>query len=317
MKHDLFLARDMSVLVTGGGGFIGRFLVAELVKRGYHVVVVDRTPSPFKETPKISYYLADITASLAVNKIMAKHRPSMVIHLAAMLADACELDPLAATRVNIESTHNLIELSITHGVERFVFMSSASVYHPDTPEPVREEDAGRPISYYGVTKYAGELIGMWYARRGLVDFRALRPTVVFGPGRFGGPSAEYSSLVLERALQGKKVIVKNPEDRVNYIYVRDTVDALVRLAEAERAPSRIYNADGFVSKVIDFVLLVKRHIPSLEYEVTPQQTVRYPAVVDGTRIRSELGWTPRYLYEKAIEDYVETVRKGEELFSIY
>lgn len=307
----------MNVLVTGGGGFIGRFLVAELVKRGYHVAVIDRTPSPFKENPRISYYIADIAAPLAVNRVMAKHRPSVVMHLAAMLADACEQDPLTATKVNVESTHNLIELSITHGVERFVFMSSASVYHPDTPEPVKEEDAGKPVTYYGVTKYAGELIGMWYARRGLIDFRALRPTVVFGPGRFRGPSAEYSSLVLERALRGEKVVVRNPEDRVNYIYVRDTVGALVRLAEAERAPSRVYNAGGFVSKVIDFVLLVKRYAPSLEYEVVPQQAVRYPAVVDDSRIRSELGWAPRYIYERAVEDYVETVRRGEELFSIY
>lgn len=307
----------MDVLVTGGGGFIGRFLVAELVKRGYHVTVIDRLPSPFKETSRISYYVADIAAPLAVNKIMIKHKPSTVIHLAAMLADACEQDPLAATRVNIEATHNLVELSIAHGAERFVFMSSASVYHPDTPEPVKEEDAGKPVSYYGVTKYAGELIGMWYARRGLIDFRALRPTVVFGPGRFRGPSAEYSSLIIEKALQGEKVVVKNPEDRVNYIYVRDTVDALVRLAEAERAPSRVYNAGGFVSRVMDFVMLVKKYVPSLEYEVLPQQAVRYPAVVDDTRIRTELGWAPRYLYEKAIEDYVETARRGEELFSVY
>ncbi|MEM4676004.1 MAG: NAD(P)-dependent oxidoreductase [Nitrososphaerota archaeon] len=304
------------MLITGGGGFIGRFLVERLVESEYSTVVVDRIPSPFVEHQRIKYYVGDITDVIAMNKIFSRHKPSAVIHLAALLADTCENDPVQATRVNIEATQNLIELSITHGVSRFIFMSSASVYHPETPEPVKEEDAGKPVSYYGITKYAGELIGLWYARKGLIDFRALRPTVVFGPGRFRGPSAEYSSLILERGIRGEKVVIKNPEDRVNYMYVRDTVEAIVALLEAERAPSMVYNAGGFVSKVIEFVHMVKKYIPNLEYEVKPAPTVKYPAVIDDTRARIELGWKPKYLYEQAIEDYIETYKKGSHLFKL-
>ncbi|MEM1638560.1 MAG: NAD(P)-dependent oxidoreductase [Desulfurococcaceae archaeon] len=306
----------MKILVTGGGGFIGRFLVGKLVEKGYNVTVVDRGPLPFKEHPRITYYIADVSDIVSMNKIIMKHKPVAIMHLAALLADACENDPVLATRVNIDATQYLLELSITHGVEKFIYMSSASVYHPDTPEPVREEDAGKPVSYYGVTKYAGELIGLWYARKGLIDFRALRPTVVFGPGRFRGPSAEYSSLILEKGLRGEKIIVKNPEDKVNYIYVRDTVDALVSLLEAEKAPSRIYNAGGFVSKVIEFVELVRKYIPSLNYEVQPAPAVRYPAVIDDSRARRELGWSPKYIYDRAIEDYIETYKKGCDLFRL-
>jgi len=306
----------MSVLVTGGGGFIGRFLVEGLIDKGYSVVSIDKGLSPFRDHPKLTYYVADVSDVIAINKIFARHKPVAVIHLAALLADACEIDPVLAMRVNIDSTQYLLELSITHGVEKFIFMSSAAVYHPDTPEPVREEDAGKPVSYYGVTKYTGELIGLWYARKGLIDFRALRPTVVFGPGRFRGPSAEYSSLILEKGLKGEKIIVRNPEDRVNYLYVRDTVNALIALLEAEKAPSRVYNAGGFVSKVIDFVELVKKYIPTLDYEVQPAPAVRYPAIVDDSRARRELGWSPKYVYDKAIEDYIETYRKGSALFRL-
>ncbi|MEM0034743.1 MAG: NAD(P)-dependent oxidoreductase [Desulfurococcus sp.] len=307
----------MRILVTGGGGFIGRFLVSDLVKKGYDVIVVDRGPSPFIEHQRIKYHVGDVTNVIQMNNIMAKYKPEVVIHLAALLADTCEVEPLQATKVNIEATQNLIELSITHGIKRFVFMSSASVYHPDTPEPVREEDAGKPVSYYGVTKYAGELIGSWYYRKGLIDFRALRPTVVFGPGRFRGPSAEYSSMIIERALNNEKVIVKNPNDKVNYIYVRDAVSALILLAEAEKVKYRAYNAAGFVSRVIEFVEMVKKYIPALQYEVQQLEAVRYAAVIDDSKIREELGWRPQYTYEKAIEDYIETVRKGEELFRVY
>uniref|UniRef100_A0A7C2ZPK5 NAD(P)-dependent oxidoreductase n=1 Tax=Ignisphaera aggregans TaxID=334771 RepID=A0A7C2ZPK5_9CREN len=308
----------VNVAVTGGGGFIGRFLVGRLVEKGYTVLSLDLSPSPFKPNPRIIHHRVDITHTLALNKLLAKYKPEAVVHLAALLADACEQDPVRAFKVNLEATQNLIELSITHGVNRFVFISSAGVYNPNTPEPVIEEYGGRPVlSYYGVTKYVGELIGLWYASKGLIDFRALRPTVVFGPGRFRGPSAEYSSLIIEKALKGEKVVIKNPDDRVNYIYVKDTAEALLTLLEAPQAPSRVYNAAGFVCKVIEFVELVKKFIPTLQYEIVPQPAVRYPAVVDDSKIRNELGWSPKYLYEKAIEDYIETATKGHPLFDIY
>lgn len=305
-----------TVLVTGAGGFIGRFFVGDLVEKGYRVIGVDISPSPFYENPRITYYTADVSDYVKLNKIFAKHKPDAIVHLAAMLADSCENDPVNATRVNIVATQNLIELAITHGIERFVFISSAAVYHPDTPEPVKEEDAGEPVSFYGVTKYTGELIGLWYYRKGLIDFRALRPTVVFGPGRFRGPSAEYSSMVVERALRGEKVIVRNPDDRVNYIYVRDVSSALIKLLEADKVSHRSYNAGGFVSKVLDFVEMVKKYL-KFEYSIEPGPSVRYPAVVDDSRLKSELGWKPEYLYERAIEDYIETARKGSKLFSVY
>jgi len=238
-----------------------------------------------------------------------------VFHLAALLADTCE-DPVMATNVNIVATQALLELSTHYGVDRFIYVSSISVYPPDAPEPVREEYAGRPRYFYGITKYAGELIGLWYPEKGYINFRAQRPTVVFGPGRYKGPSAEYSSRIIEGALKGETIVIRDLEAPVNYIYVRDVVEALIRLLEVEKASSRVYNAGGLVSKILDFALLVKKYIPNLRYEIRPSPIFRYPAVIDITRARSELGWTPKYLYERAIEDYLETYEMGSRIFKI-
>jgi len=307
----------VNVVVTGGRGFIGRFVVEKLVEKGYTVIATGLGSSPFREHPKVIYRVVDVTDVFAMNRLLAEYKPEAIIHLAALLADVCEVDPVKCYKVNLEATQNLIELSIAHKVEKFVFMSSSAVYNPETPEPVREEDAGKPILYYGITKYVGELIGLWYTRKGLIDFRALRPTVVFGPGRYRGFSAQYSSTIIENALRGEKIVVKNLDMKVNYVYVKDVAEAVVLLLEAPKAPSRIYNVGGFVCSIGEFIDIVRKYIPSIQVEIVPGQYVRFPAVVDTSRIRNELGWKPVYLYEKAVEDYIELIKKGNPLFDIY
>lgn len=307
----------VNVVVTGGRGFIGRFIVEKLVEKGYTVVATGLGLSPFKEHPRIVYRAVDVTDVLAMNRLLAEYKPEAVIHAAALLADVCEENPVKCFNVNVAATQSLLELSIAHKVQRVVFLSSVAVYGTDVPEPVKEEYAGKPNLYYGVTKYASELIGLWYARKGLIDFRAVRPTIVFGPGRFRGPSARYSSDIVEAALRGEKVVVRDPGMRVNYVYVRDVAEAVVAVLEAEKAPSRIYNVPGFTCTVAEFVELVKKFFPEMKVEIEPGQYVRYPAVYDYTKIRSEIGWSPKYLYEKSIEDYIETVRRGSPVFEIY
>jgi len=306
----------MRCLVTGAGGFIGKFLVTDLIRRGDQVIAVGRSPSPFRQHPALNYVRADVSDFLEMNDVFLEYKPEIVFHLASLIADECEADPSAALSVNVKGTQGLMHLASAHGVKRFVFMSSQSVYDPDAREPVSEEQAGHPLLLYGITKYYGEMIGLWYARKGLLDFRALRPSVVFGPTRYKGPSAEFSSLIIERALRGEKVVVKNPDDRVNYLYVRDAVEAAVKLAFAERAPSRVYNAGGFTTTVMGFIQEVKRFVPSLEYEITRSETVRYPSVIDNSRAQTELGWSPRYGLKESIGDYIATLKKGEELFSV-
>lgn len=302
--------------MTGASGFIGKFLVEELIERGYTVIAISRGSSPFRDHPRLKYYQADITDYGVVNKVLIEYRPEAVIHLAALLADVCEADPDACFKINLEATYNLIKYSVSAKVRKFIFTSSSAVYNPNVPEPVKEEYAGTATLLYGVIKYACELIGLWYDRKGLIDFRALRPTVVFGPGRFRGPSAEYSSHIIEKALKDELVVVKSPDMKANYVYIRDVVNAYISLLEAEKVQSKVYNIGGFTCRVIDFVNMVKKYIPSLKYEISPIPAVRYPAEVDISRAKIELGWTPKYLYDRAIEDYIKTVRCGSRLFKL-
>lgn len=118
-------------------------------------------------------------------------------------------------------------------------------------------------------------------------------------------------------MRGEKIVVKNLDMKVNYVYVKDVAEAVVLLLEAPKAPSRIYNVGGFVCSIGEFIDIVRKYIPSIQVEIVPGQYVRFPAVVDTSRIRNELGWKPVYLYEKAVEDYIELIKKGNPLFDIY
>ncbi|BBD73264.1 UDP-glucose 4-epimerase-like protein [Sulfodiicoccus acidiphilus] len=300
-------------LVTGASGFMGKFLVERLANAG-EVIATGRSSSPFKRGVK--YVKLDVSDREEVDRVFSEYRPDVVFHMAALMADACESNPTEAFRVNVRGTENLLEASSKYGAKRFVFASSISVYGLDVPRPVREEHAGKPSLLYGVTKYYGEMVGLWYDRKGLLEFRAVRPSVVFGPGRVRGPSSQYSSAIVDAALRGEKVVIRNPDDRVNYIYVRDAVEVTARLGEIASAPSKVYNAGGFSCTVMEFVEAVREIVPGTQYVISPSPSVKYVTEIDNTLAERELGWRPRFDLRKSIEDYVNTVKRGSDVFTL-
>jgi len=302
-------------LVTGANGFMGKYLVERLLQDGKSVLATGRSESPFFNVPNLTYVHMDVSKVDEVNEVFRKYKPEVVFHLAAVIADVCESDPDQAFRVNVRGTENLLQASQRQG-SRFVFISSISVYSNDEPQPVREEQGGKPCLLYGITKYYGELVGLWYWRRMGLDFRAVRPGVIFGAGRTRGPSSRYSSAIIDAAIRGEEYVITNPESRVNYIYVRDAVEVTSRLGEVKETPSRVYNAGGFSTTVKEFAEVVRELFPSFVYRVSPSPTVSYVSEVDNSRAEKELDWRPKFDLRGSIKDYARTAKEGSKIFRL-
>jgi UDP-glucuronate 4-epimerase len=185
----------MTILLTGGAGFIGSHLAERLLGQGHGLVLLDELNdfySPeikqlnlaeIKTRGDYEFAEVDICDLPGLTELFKKHRPDVVIHLAARAGVRPSLEqPLLYEKVNVRGTLHLLELARQFAVRRFVFASSSSVYGTTSQTPFTEDEANpNPISPYGVTKLAGEKLCYCYARLYAIPTVCLRFFTVYGP----------------------------------------------------------------------------------------------------------------------------------------
>ncbi len=300
------------VLVTGGAGFIGSYLVPRLLGRGWEVVVFDLAARP--ETlagvmDRITYVRGDLGSGPDIYRAMMTHRPTGVFHLGALLAGPCEDNPVLGFKVNFQSTEALLDASVSLGVERFFMISSISVFGRDVTEPVADGAVKNPETVYGQTKLASEHLMKWYARKHGLDTRGLRFTWVYGPGRVNGITALWSSAILDAMARGEELTVPNPDEKGDWLYVKDAVSAILTLWDAPRAEQRIYNIAGGVHSIREVVEVARKWRPEAPVTLVDGGANQspYPAAYDDAAARQELGWAPGYSLEQAVGEHIAVV----------
>lgn len=302
----------MKVLVTGGAGFIGSYLVPRLVEEGMEVIVLDLSAEPAALAPvmdRITYIRGDLGSPADLYRVMLSHRPEGVFHLGAILAGPCEENPVLGFRVNFLSTQTLLDASLALKVRRFFMVSSISVFGRDVTEPVSDLAVKNPETIYGQTKLASEHLMLWYARKHGLDTRSLRFTWVFGPGRTTGITALYSSLILDAIARGESLAIPNPDERGDWLYIQDAVKAILTLWEAKEPGQRIYNVAGGVHSIREVVGIARKIRPDAKVtlQVGGQSLSPYPAAYDDTPARKEIGWEPGYTIEAAVREHIDIV----------
>jgi UDP-glucuronate 4-epimerase len=183
------------ILVTGAAGFIGSHLCERLLEQDFTVVGVDnfdpfydpeikkKNLRHFKSNPAFYFHEATITDISMLEKIFSQHEFSHIVHLAAKAGVRPSIEqPIAYKTTNIDGTLNLLEMARLHGINRFIFASSSSVYGNNKKTPFSETDpVDNPISPYAATKKAGELLCYTYHHLYQIHISALRFFTVYGP----------------------------------------------------------------------------------------------------------------------------------------
>lgn len=150
----------MSIMITGGAGYIGSHMMWALLDRGETPVIVDRLSSGFKWTipPEVPFYQLDIADRDAVAKIIKEHKIDAIVHFAGSISVPESIaNPLSYYKNNTLNSHGLIQTALECGVEAIVFSSTAAVYGtPTSSKPVNEDIALRPQSPYGHSKLMTE-----------------------------------------------------------------------------------------------------------------------------------------------------------------
>ena len=311
----------MAILITGGAGYIGRFLANELVQQGHEVVAVDRQDPPSGLAPElpaaVAFQTADVTDHAAMLSLARSRSFSAIIHLAGLVTMACEQSPDAAMRVNLGGTANLLEAARLAGVPTFVFASTISVYGPNVEQPMVEGlTPAEPLTWYGQTKLMAEQLGLYYQRRWGLDFRAARLAAIVGPSRVAvGSATMYTSLILERAALGQPYEIDvDPEAGTPVLYARDAARGLAALATAPSAPRRIYHFATGLATVQELLDVARSRVPDaqLTFNTDPQlgPVSKISAKWDLSIAAAEedLGWRPAFTIESMADDLMASAR---------
>lgn len=185
----------MTILVTGGAGFIGSHLVERLLSQDKRVVVIDNFNDFYKpaykkenisaviQNPELRLYETDIRDRRACQEIFERHEIEKVVHLAAQAGVRPSIEnPLLYEDINCRGTLNMLDLSRSYGIKQFIFGSSSSVYGNNKKVPFSEDDpVNEPISPYAATKRAGELYCYNYHHLYKMAVSCLRFFTVYGP----------------------------------------------------------------------------------------------------------------------------------------
>ena len=306
----------MTVLVTGGGGYIGSHMVLALRDRGESVVVLDNLSTGFDWAlpPDVPLVRGDMGDSELVAATIREHGVEAIAHFAAkIVVPESVSDPLGYYLNNTARSRNLLEAAVRGGVRRFIFSSTAAVYGETSSEPVGEDTPKAPMSPYGRSKLMTEWMLEDAARAHDLAYVALRYFNVAGAdpaGRSGQstPAATHLIKVAAQTALGQRERLEvfgtdypTPDGSClrDYIHVSDLADAhLVALDHLRRRGDSLtlncgYGRGYSVLEVID----VMKRVSGVDFPVrlSPRRAGDPAAIVArADRIRAELGWTPRH-----------------------
>jgi UDP-glucuronate 4-epimerase len=316
----------MRVLVTGAAGFIGSHLSERLVARGDEVVGLDNFdpfyPRAVKERnvagllagPRFALVEGDLRQPADLERVFGRARPDAVVHLAALAGVQPSLaDPARYADVNVLGTVRVTEAARAHGVRRFVFASSSSVYGRDSQPPFKESDPClQPVSPYASTKRAGEL-GLFTAHHlyGL-DVTCLRFFTVYGPRQRPDLAIhKFARLILA----GKPItLFGDGNTSRDYTWIDDIIDGVVASIDEQGrgAPQfRIYNLGGSrtttLKRLVELISGALGKEPIIEWKPEQPGDMKHTHA-DVSFVVKAIGYAPRVPIEEGIARFAAWVK---------
>ncbi len=301
---------DMSVLVTGGAGYIGSVTTESLITAGHRVVVYDNLEQGHREAvhPDAVFVKADLADRKMLDSVFEECSIEAVMHFAARsIVPLSMKEPLRFVGDNLSNAINLLETMAAHGVKRFILSSTANVYGDPERIPIREEDRLAPSSPYGESKLMIERMLHWCEVRYGLRYASLRYFNAAGASQAYGedhnPETHLIPLVLKVALGEKEHLDIYGDDYHtrdgtclrDYVHVEDLAQAHILALQALDECSRIYNVGSGKGFTVREVLATAREVTGcpIAERIAPRRPGD-PAmlVASSDRIAQELGWEP-------------------------
>ncbi|MDG4880384.1 NAD-dependent epimerase/dehydratase family protein [Mesorhizobium sp. WSM4884] len=304
----------MRVLITGARGFVGPYVFDALRGVcGSDIAVIatskDGGPHPvFRQVEAL-----DVTDKVAVQDAIVRHRPTHIVHLAAVAAlGAARADPENTWRIHVQGALNVAHAILEKAPECWLLHVGSGLVYGESAKaglPLDESALLAPVDDYAVTKAAADLALGALSRRGLKCIR-LRPFNHTGPGQteaFAVPAFAMQIARIEAGLAPPVIRVGNLDAERDFLDARDVANAYARvvLSSSDLAPNTIFNIASGISwrmgNILERLLAQSSVKIATEQDLLRLRPSDLPRIVgDGTRAREQLGWAPIHRFEATL-----------------
>jgi UDP-glucose 4-epimerase len=304
----------MNVLVTGGAGFIGSNIADAYIAAGHSVIIVDNLSSGAIENvnSKAKFYKLDIQ-SPDIETIFKDQKIQVINHHAAQMdVRRSVADPRYDASVNILGMLNTLELGVRYGVKKVIFASTGgAIYGEQDYFPADEQHPLRPLSPYGITKLATEKYLFYYQAVHAIQHVILRYANVYGPRQNPHGEAGVVAIFAGKMLDDQQPIINGDGKQTrDYVYVDDVVQANIRALSY--ASSDTFNiGTGLENDVNTVYTIIKKYTASQHAEKHGPAKIgeQLRSVIDHTKAKKILGWSPTVSLEEGLRRTVDFFRE--------
>jgi UDP-glucose 4-epimerase len=297
----------MTILVTGGTGFIGGHLARALLQLGESTVLYDRSVAsgPIYHTlrpdelAELRLLQGDVTDPVHLFRTIRDVQPRVIVHLAALPTPAAQADPATAVRVITGGTVNVLEAVRQAGGPRLVWASSVQKFGPlgryrsrHEVDRIVDDATADPVTVYGACKAQAEVLAQHYARTWDLDVTGLRPCGILAPGPYTGAPPELEAMV-EAVAQGRPAFAP----RADWVFPQMSIDDVVggfltAIQRPDRGDGRSFTIGAHNTTLRELADILRRWAPNARIECEPGGG-EPAAILDNSGIREVLGFQPR------------------------
>ncbi len=290
-----------TILVVGGYGFIGAYVVRQLAERGEHVLVIDRVPIGnsadtvlgVEDRVAVEFLGKEVPDVASLVQILSERKIRRIVNLASPLGTETEVHPGAVVKDMVDPHARILDAATNAGIHRVVWASSVGVFGRarDYPvSPIPNDAPLLPFTLYGAGKALLEHISAGYTRCHGLGTIGLRFPLVYGPSRQRG-GGQFTTRLIEGASLGRRVFIPAPDEGYDWMYVEDAARSVLCALDVESVRSTALTVGGTRATVRDVMDLLAEWFPgaALEEGTAP---VEAAAVTDSGAAAIELGYAP-------------------------
>ena len=312
----------MTILITGGTGFLGSYLTRYVVEQGEKVVLLDRYADRGRIAEvldRVSLIEGDVADADLLGKIISDHSVDRIAHFAFILGGPKQGQMLPYVQVQCMGTASVFEAARVAGVKRVLFASSVAAYGKQDASLLSEDLVANPTELYGASKAWAETLGRHYTNNLDLDVVSLRFGSTYGLGR--GWRGSYSSGLLDvqpkvhymarvdDAVRGLPIEMPRDDAVADWTYAGDAAQAAWLALTAPSHAHHLYNVQAERGPVGFYTDALRKLLPAAEIRTSETEMPgNAHAPMNNALLVEDLGFSPAFSIEQGVEDYIQRIR---------